>query len=123
MGFREHLEEMVHGVEGAVAASVMGFDGIAIDTVETGADSPATGVDIQTMLIEYTNILSQLRQAAEVLEAGKVVEISLSTEKLTTLARLLTEDYLAVLAVSPGANFGKARYMLRVVSPRIIAEL
>jgi len=32
MGFREHLQEICKGVEGAVACSVMGFDGIAIDT-------------------------------------------------------------------------------------------
>lgn len=122
MGFREHLDEMVHSVEGAVAASVMGFDGIAIDTVDVSANGTGD-VDIQTMLVEYTNILSQLRQAAEVLESGKVTELYIGTEKLTTLARLVTDEYLAVLAVRPDANLGKARYVLRLVTPRIRAEL
>lgn len=123
MGFREHLEEMVHGVDGAVAASVIGFDGISIDTVETGTEGESSEVDIPTMLVEYTSILSQLRQAAEVLQSGQVTEIALATEKLTTLARLLNDEYLAVLAVAPAANFGKARYVLRVVAPRLAAEL
>jgi len=122
MGFREHLEEMVHSVDGAVAASVMGFDGIAIDTVDVSANGTGD-VDIQTMLVEYTNILSQLRQAAEVLESGKVTELSIGTEKLTTLARALTDEYFAVLAVAPEANLGKARYVLRINAPKIKAEL
>ena len=123
MGFREHLEEMVRGVDGAVAASVMGFDGIAIDTFETGTEGSASALDIPTMLIEYTNILSQLRQAAEVLESGNVLELSIGTEKITTLARALTDEYFAVLAVAPDASLGKARYVLRINAPKIKAEL
>ena len=32
MGFREHLEGVVSSVSGSVACSLMGFDGIAVDT-------------------------------------------------------------------------------------------
>lgn len=118
MGFRENLEEMMSRVDGAVAASLMGVDGIAIDTIEAESD-----VDIQTMLVEYTNILSQLRQAAEVLQSGEVTELSVNTERLVTLTRQLTDDYLAVLAITPEANYGKARYVLRVTAPKLAEEL
>ena len=123
MGFREHLEGMMAGVEGAVAASVMGFDGIAIDTIESTSGEAASELDIQTMLIEYSNILNQLRQAAEVLQSGSVTELSVNTEKLVTLVRLLSDEYFAVLAMAPGANYGKARYVLRLTAPRLAAEL
>ncbi len=123
MGFREHLESMMQGVEGAVAASVMGFDGIAIDTLESTSGETAGDLDIQTMLIEYSNILNQLRRAAEVLQSGSVTELSVNTEKLVTIARLLSDEYFAVLAIAPGANYGKARYVLRMAAPRIAAEL
>jgi predicted regulator of Ras-like GTPase activity (Roadblock/LC7/MglB family) len=123
MGFREHLESMVQGVEGGVAASIMGFDGIAVDTVESQVDAEASDLDIQTMLIEYSNILNQLRQAAEVLQSGNVTELSVNTEKLVTLMRLLSDEYFAVLAIAPRANYGKARYLLRVNAPKLAAEL
>lgn len=118
MGFREHLEEVCK-VEGAVAASVMGFDGIAIDTV-TPQDP---GVDLQTLLVEYTGILSQIRNAAEVLQTGKVSEVAIGTEKLTTLLRLINQEYFLVLAMRPEGNHGKGRFLLRVTAPRLQAEL
>jgi predicted regulator of Ras-like GTPase activity (Roadblock/LC7/MglB family) len=119
MGFREHLESVCQAVDGAVVCSVMGFDGIAIDTyeVETG------DVDIQSLLIEYGSILSQVRTAADVMRAGAVSEISISTERLMTVARLVTNEYFMVLAMKPDANYGKARYVLRITAPKVKQEL
>ncbi|RMG14513.1 MAG: hypothetical protein D6729_13655 [Deltaproteobacteria bacterium] len=122
MGFREHLEGMLQQVDGAVAASLMGFDGIAIDTVEAGG-APASDVDIHTMLVEYSAILGQIRQAAEVLESGRVVELAVNTEKVNTVLRLITDEYFVVLALAPQGNFGKARYVLRVTAPKLAGEL
>src|SRR5690349_9246942 len=107
MSFREHLEEVCK-VDGAVAASVMGFDGIAIDTV-TPQDA---GVDLQTLLVEFTAILGQIRTAAEVLQTGTVNEVSIGTEKITTLVRLINPEYFLVLAMRPEGNYGKGRYVL-----------
>lgn len=118
MGFREHLEEVCK-VDGAVAASVMGFDGIAIDTV-TPQDP---GVDLSALLVEYTGILSQIRSAAEVLQTGQVSDVAIGTEKLTTLLRLINQEYFLVLAMRPEGNHGKGRYLLRVTAPRLQAEL
>jgi len=61
MGFKEDLEQICGKVEGSFAASVMGFDGIPIETVEA---RPPDGIELQTLLIEYSGILSQVRQAA-----------------------------------------------------------
>lgn len=119
MGFREHLEKVCSAVEGSVAASVMGFDGIAIDTLEH-AGPP--GVDLGNLLVEYANILSQVRTAAGMLQTGGVQELILSTEKLTIVARPLTSEYLLVLALTPEANLGKARYLLRVTAPDVARE-
>ena len=123
MAFREHLQPMVSGVEGAIVASVMGFDGISIETVEAANASAKEGLDVGTMLIEYSAILNQIRRAAEVLESGLVTEISVNTEEMVTLVRLLNQDYFVVLALSPDSNYGKARYLMRVNAPRIASEL
>lgn len=119
MSFRTHLEQLVNQVEGAVASSVMGFDGISIDTLQ--AKDP--GLDLSTMLIEYGGILSMLKEAAANLQAGTVSEVSINSDKLCTIARMLTPEYYLVLALSPDGNIGKGRYALRVAAPKVKAEL
>jgi predicted regulator of Ras-like GTPase activity (Roadblock/LC7/MglB family) len=120
MGFREDLLAICARVEGALAASLMGFDGIAIETAEVKAPE---GLELQTLIIEYSGILSQVRQAAESLQMGKASEVSIRTEKLVAVARPLTPDYFVLLALSPDGNIGRARYELRVASPKLAAQL
>ena len=37
--------------------------------------------------------------------------------------RALNEEYFLAFALRPAGNFGKARYVLRVLAPKIQAEL
>src|SRR5437660_5672607 len=120
MGFKEDLEQICGKVDGSFAASLMGFDGIAIETLET---KPPEGIDLGTLLIEYSSILSQVRQAAESLQMGKASEVSIRTEKLVAVARPLTPDYFVLLAMSPDGNVGRARYELRIAGPKLAAQL
>jgi len=120
MGFREDLLAICGRVDGALAATLMGFDGIAIETHEA---QPPDGIELQTLLVEYSGILSQVRQAAETLQMGKASEVSIRTDKLVAVARPLTPDYFVVLALSPEGNVGRARYELRVASPKLVAQL
>lgn len=119
MSFRTHLEEILRQVEGAVACSVMGFDGIPIDSQQV-KDSD---IDLLALMVEYGSILDRLKEAAAALQVGGITEVSISSEKLSTIARLLTPEYYLVLALSPEGNFGKARYALRVAAPKVRAEL
>jgi len=120
MGFREDLEGICGRVDGAFAASVMGFDGISIETVE---QKSASGVEVETLLIEYSSVLAQVRQAAESLQMGKASEVSIRTEKMVAIARLLSADYFAVVALDPDGNVGRARYELRVTGSKMAASL
>ncbi|HEY0840766.1 MAG TPA: roadblock/LC7 domain-containing protein [Vulgatibacter sp.] len=118
MGFREQLEEICR-VDGAVAASIMGFDGIAIETV-TARESD---LDVETLMVEYSGLIGQVRQAAEMMQAGALTEVSIGTEQLTTHLRPINDDFFLVLAMSPDGNTGKGRYLLRVTAPRLVGEL
>jgi predicted regulator of Ras-like GTPase activity (Roadblock/LC7/MglB family) len=120
MSFRDDLEGICSRVDGAFAASVMGFDGIPIETVEP---RPPAGVELQTLLIEYSGILSQVRQAAESLQMGQASEVSIRTERMVAVARMLTPDYFAVVALDPGGNVGRARYELRIQGSRMAGQL
>ena len=120
MSFREDLEAVCSRVDGAFAASVMGFDGIPIETVEPKAPE---GVDVLTLLVEYSGILSQVRQSADALQMGQASEVSIRTERMVAVARLLTPEYFVVLALSPDGNVGRARYELRVTGSKFAAQL
>jgi predicted regulator of Ras-like GTPase activity (Roadblock/LC7/MglB family) len=119
MSFRAHLESVCGQVEGAVACSLMAFDGIAVETHEVKQQ----GLDLQAVLVEFSNILVQIRNAAEILATGDVSEVSINTEKLVTIARLVTKEYFMVLAMLPEGNYGKGRYALRIAVPKVRAEL
>jgi predicted regulator of Ras-like GTPase activity (Roadblock/LC7/MglB family) len=119
MGFREHLEDVCRGVEGALACSLMGMDGIEVDTCH--ADGAA--LDVPSLLVEYTGVLRSARDAAEAHAAGGLAELSIATEKLLTVARVVSPEYFMVVALAPDGNFGKARYLLRVTAPKLRAEL
>ena len=119
MAFREHLQDVCKGVDGAVACSLMGMDGIEVDSHVQGDE----GIDVPSLLVELTAVLRSARDAAEAHQAGGVSEFSVSTDRLVTLGRLVTPEYFMVVALKPEANQGKARYLLRITAPRVLAEL
>jgi predicted regulator of Ras-like GTPase activity (Roadblock/LC7/MglB family) len=97
----------------------MGFDGIAVESYAKDAQK----LDIQTVGMEFSFILAQVKKAADIIDGGGVEEVSIRTERLTLLIRVLSKDYFVALALLPGGNTGKGRYLLRVTAPQIQAEL
>lgn len=120
MGFREHLEEVVKRCDGALACTLMGMDGIE---VESHVEEPGDGLDVKSLLIEYSGLFKNALDAAAAHEAGGLAELSITTDKVLAVARLVTPEYFIVVALAPDGNFGKARYLLRVAAPRLGAEL
>jgi predicted regulator of Ras-like GTPase activity (Roadblock/LC7/MglB family) len=117
--FQESLKRLVTDTEGAVAGLLMGFDGIGVDSYS----APNAGVDITTVGMEFSFILTQVRKAAEILEVGGVQEIAIRAEHLTVLIRVISAEYFVALAIRPDGNFGKGRYLLRVIAPKLQAEI
>ena len=117
--FQENLKRLVADTEGAVAGLLMGFDGIQVDSYS----APQSDVDINTVGMEFSFILTQVRKAAEILEVGGVQEIAIRAERLTVLIRVISHEYFVALAVRPEGNFGKGRYLLRVIAPKLYAEM
>lgn len=120
MAFHEELEGICARTEGAFAASVMGFDGLPIDSVEPKS---VPGVDVPSLLAEYASLLGQVRQAADALQMGEASEVSIRTVRMVAIARMLTPEYFAVIALSPDGNVGRARYELRIAGAKMVALL
>ena len=116
--FRETLQKIVDRCEGAIAGIVMGFDGIAVETVARGGR-----FDMQTICMEFSFVLSQVRKAAEILEVGKLREVAIRSERLTFVVRVLSPDYFLALALEPEASLGKGRFLMRAALPELRIQL
>ena len=123
--FHESLQRIVDNVEGGLAGILMGFDGIAVDSYNRPAEPAAADapIDIDTVGMEFSFILGQVRKAAEALDVGNVQEVAIRADRLSVLIRVLNADYFLALAIREGGNYGKGRYLLRVVAPKLQAEL
>jgi predicted regulator of Ras-like GTPase activity (Roadblock/LC7/MglB family) len=117
--FRDALKEIVDKTDGGIAGLIMDSEGIALEIyAREGA-----ALDINTVGIEFGVVLGSIQRAAESLDAGKAQEVAIGTDKMITLIRTLGDSYFLAFAMRPDGNFGKARYMMRTVAPRLLAEL
>ena len=57
------------------------------------------------------------------LKTGAIGEMSVNTEKVITIMRMVNQDYYVVLAMLPDGNYGKGRYALRLAAPKLAKEL
>jgi predicted regulator of Ras-like GTPase activity (Roadblock/LC7/MglB family) len=117
--FKEVLREVVERTDGSIAGLLMGFDGIPVEQyVRGGAE-----LDIETVGMEYSVVLTQVSDAAKSIDAGEAREICIHAERITTVIRLLNHEYFVALALGANGNTGKGRYLLRTLTPKLLEEL
>ena len=120
--FQAHLKRLVEGTEGGVAGLLMGFDGIQVDSYSS-PDATGPAGDVNTLGMEFSFILGQVKKAADILELGGVQEVTIRTERLTLIFRVVSVEYFVALAIGGDGNFGKGRYLLRMLTPKLQAEV
>ena len=120
--FRESITQLVEKLDGGVAAVLMGFNGISIDSYAKGGYDGALP-DIQTLSMEFAHLIAQARRTLQSLDAGALEEFTLRTDTLTLAVRVLTQEYFLACAVLPTGNIGKARYLMRLSAPTLRADL
>ena len=116
--FTNKLENAVNGVQGGIAAILMGFDGIPVDSFVADSD-----FDIETIGMEFSVVLRDVMKAAEQLEAGSTEEFTVRTEKMSTVLRIVNPNYFLAMSLSSDGNVGKAKYLLRVLAPDLVKDL
>jgi len=120
--FRENIKKLVERLDGGVAAVLMGFDGISVDSfAKAGYDGALP--DIQTLAMEFAHLIAQARRTLQSLDAGPLEEFTLRAESLTLVVRVLTQEYFLACAVLPNGSVGKARYLMRMTAPVLRADL
>jgi predicted regulator of Ras-like GTPase activity (Roadblock/LC7/MglB family) len=116
--FAETLKKVVDNVDGALAAVIMGLDGIPVDSYVR-----SDRVDVTTVGMEFSFILSQVRKAGDSLQVGSLEELSVKAQRLVLVCRMISPQYFVAIAMAPEGNFGKARFLARMAQPALVAQL
>jgi predicted regulator of Ras-like GTPase activity (Roadblock/LC7/MglB family) len=117
--FAELLRKVVDNVDGGLAAVIMGLDGIPVETYVKQSDR----VDVNTVAMEFSFILGQVRKAGDSLQVGSLEELSIRAQRLVLICRMVSPQYFVAVAVAPDGNLGKARYLTRISAPQLAAQL
>jgi predicted regulator of Ras-like GTPase activity (Roadblock/LC7/MglB family) len=130
MDLTELLTAAVEHIPGAVAISLVGMDGVAVETVNgpkpmmgtSRAAHPAED-EIAAWEVEVADLMLGARRAARSLNWGALKSLLLETRELTFMMRLVKPDYFLLLALDNAANVARARFELQRLVGSIGDEL
>jgi predicted regulator of Ras-like GTPase activity (Roadblock/LC7/MglB family) len=104
--FRNVLENLRDHVDGALAASLIGLDGIPIESIKSDS------VPLDVIGAEFGGFIKSIRVTNTELNTGDVLQFSLVTEKYITFLSAVTPEYYVLLVMRPDGNYGRARFEL-----------
>ena len=119
MAYKKSLRSLTESVGGGLAAIIMGYDGIPIDEYLVGS----TQFDLQLLAVEYSNLLRDIRRTVDLLENGAMEEVSIATDRLRVLVRVINDEFFLVLVITADGNFGKGRYLISREALKLKDEL
>lgn len=104
--FREVLQSMRDRIEGTIALSLIGLDGIAVETINPER------VPLDVIGAEFGGFIKSIRLSGTELNTGEVLQFALVTEKYITFLSEVTPEYYVLLVLRPDGNYGRARFEL-----------
>jgi predicted regulator of Ras-like GTPase activity (Roadblock/LC7/MglB family) len=111
------LEDVRNRVEGTLAISLIGVDGISVDSINH------TGIPLDVMGAEFGRFIKSIRLSNTELNTGEVEQFSLVAEKYVAFLSAVTPDYYVLLVLRPDGNYGRARFELGRAKQILRAEL
>ena len=115
--FNEALRQIRDRVEGALAVSLIGLDGIAVASVNGG------GIPLEAFGAEFGGFIKSIRHANTELNTGEVLQFALVTEKYITFLSAVTPEYYILLVLRADGNYGRARFELAKAKELLREEL
>lgn len=128
MDLTELLASAVEKVPGAVAISLLGVDGVAVETINGAKELPQNGAGSRPRAtaaweVELADLMLAARHSARSLRWGGLRNVILETGQLTFLARMINPDYFLLLVMEKDGNMGRARFELRRVGAALAHSL
>ena len=115
--FRSVLQDIVTRVDGGLAVSLIGLDGIAVESIKKD------GVPLDVMGAEFGGFVKSIRLSNTELNTGEVLQFSIVTEKYVAFLSAVTSEYFVLLVMKPDGNYGRARFELARAKPLLRNEL
>jgi predicted regulator of Ras-like GTPase activity (Roadblock/LC7/MglB family) len=117
MSFSNVLKEAVERVNGAISAMILGSDGMPVEEHTTEGI-----LNIDDLSAESSQMIQDMNTAAETLKLGNAQEFMVVSDLCAIIVRRITQDYYLALVIRSGGNYGKGRFILRVLAARIEDE-
>ncbi|NOX20730.1 MAG: hypothetical protein GXO99_05645 [Nitrospirae bacterium] len=117
MSFSEVLKETVDRVPGAVAALIVASDGIPVQ--EYAVEKL---IDFNDLSAEASTLIKDIEMASEELKLGRAKEFALISDRCGIIMHRITSEYYYCVVIRPDGNYGKARFVIKTVIPRIEKE-
>ncbi len=117
MSFSEVLKETVERIPGAVAALIVASDGIPVEEYKV-----ENLLDFNDLSAEASTFIKDVEVASEELRLGRAKEFSLISDRCGIIMHRITAEYYFCVVIKPDGNYGKARFVLKTVIPKIEKE-
>lgn len=117
MSFLAILKDIVDKVDGALSASIIASDGIPVEEY-----SIEKLLNLEELSAEASAMIRDVNLAAKNLRLGDAREFSIISERCGIIMRQINPDYYIALVIRPEGNYGKARFLLKTIVPKIQPE-
>jgi predicted regulator of Ras-like GTPase activity (Roadblock/LC7/MglB family) len=116
--FQDALRRIAERVEGTRAVSLVGLDGIAIDSYVS-----SEGLAMESLAAEAGGVIKAAGLARALTDHGPVEQLIVASERAATILCRVTEEYYLLLLLARDGNFGRGRFELRKAAAALEKEL
>ena len=116
--FQDALRRIAERVEGTRAVSLVGLDGIAIDSYVS-----AEGLPMESLAAEAGGVIKAAAAAQALTDHGPVQQLTVASERAATILCRVTGEYYLLLLLARDGNFGRGRFELRKAAAALEKEL
>ena len=116
--FQDTLRRIAERVEGTRAVSLVGMDGIPIDSYGS-----IEGVSVESFAAELGAFVKAAQGPHTSLGGSQIQQLALVNEASIAILSRVTEEYYLLLLLSRDGNFGRGRFELRKAAAQLEKEL
>jgi len=104
-------------VNGAVSALILGVDGMPVEEY-----TEEKLISLDDLSAEASQLMKNIDTAAEGLGLGEAREFSIVSDLCGIIMRKINAEYYVAIVIKPDGNYGKGRFVLRSLVPKIAEE-
>ena len=116
--FQDTLRRIAERVEGTRAVSLVGVDGIPIDSYVS-----AEGLPMESLAAEAGALVKAALATHALTDHGSLQQLTVASETASTVVCRVTAEYYLLLLLAREGNFGRGRFELRKAAAALEKEL